>query len=806
VSRFWSAASCRRCAVVESSREDSKPESQHADAPLEASQRRPLAVRQAEAVTAALADAIGTGLPLADALRAAADEATERRVADELCWLASQIEAGRALDEVLSSRQAGYPGYVGALVQAALRTGRVGESLIELIDCQRTRREIWWSIKASLAYPLLLLAVAVLIGVGVSIGLMRSFVEIFSDMELDLPALTQFFIWFQKTGVIWAVGLIALVVVAAILLRLLGGAARWCRVVSTLPLVGVLWHWSGVAEFARLLAVLAEQGVPLPECLRLSAAATWDASMRELGGPLAAGVEQGSRLSDLMAGTRRVPVSLVPVVRWGERAGQLPEAFRVAADMFEGRLQMRAELVRSILPPLVFVAVAGGVLMLLAGLFLPLISMIQSLSFPVTRVVVMSPQTINPLNFVAAAVLGAALLWAVKLVYGGRGASSDDLLKRLMLLAGWILLLLGTLGVVAGASGPLAPLPLLGAFFVGFGYFKYVTAERRALLWALAVAAEKEIPLEQAARSFADERVVQIGVRVSRLADLLESGVPLPAALDLTRNPLPADALLAARLGLATGRLGPALRMSLRHSDFFDRMMREVLGRFLYLVGVLLAGMLVVGFTMLKIVPVFVKMFEEFELELPALTQFNIALAEGANYVLPLLCPVMLVVVLVVISYFVRWSRYELPGFNWIWLRSDAALVMRSLSWTVELGRELGPALRLLAVQYPRPSVGRRLERAAAGVEQGMHWCDALRSVRLLTWTDVAVLKAAERVGNLGWALEEMSEGSLRRWALRWRILVNVAFPFLILALGMVVSVIVVGLFIPLVALIQGLS
>ncbi len=779
--------------------EDSKPESQNADAPLEASQRRPLAVRQAEAVTAALADATGTGLPLADALRAAADEAADGRVADELRWLGSQIEAGLPLDEVLSSRQAGYPGYVGALVQAALRTGRVGESLVELIDCQRTRREMWWSIKASLAYPLLLLAVATVIGAAISVGLMRSFVDVFTDLESALPAFTQFFIWFQKTGIIWAVGLIGLVVVAAILLRMLGGAARWCRVVSTLPLVGVLWHWSGVAEFARLLAVLAEQDVPLPDCLRLSAAATWDASMRELAGSLAAGVEQGSRLSDLMAGTRRVPTSLVPVVRWGERAGRLPEAFRVAADMFEGRLQMRAELVRSILPPLVFVAVAGGVLMLLAGLFLPMISMIQSLGFPVTRVVVMSSQTINPLNFVAAAVLGAALLWAVKLVYGGRGAASDDLLKRLMLLGGWILLLSGTLGVVAGASGPLASLPLLGAFFAGFGYFKYVTAERRALLWALAVAAERQIPLEQAARAFADERAVQIGVRVSRLADLLESGVPLPAALDLTRNPLPADALLAARLGLATGRLGPALRMSIRHSDFFDRMMREVLGRFLCLVGVLLAGMLVVGFTMLRIVPVFTKMFHEFELSLPAITQFNIAVAEAANYVIPLLCPVVLVVVLVAISYFVRWSRYE-------WLRSDAALVMRSLSLTVELGRELGPALRLLAVQYPRPSVGRRLEQAAVTVEQGTHWCDALRSVRLLSWTDVAVLKAAERVGNLGWALEEMSEGSLRRWALRWRILVNVAFPFLILALGMVVSVIVVGLFIPLVALIQGLS
>jgi len=786
--------------------EASRAGPQNSNSPPGASERPLLSERQAEAVTSALADATGAGLPLADALRAAADEATDRHVADELSWLASQIEAGRPLDEILTSRQAGYPGYVGALVQAALRTGRVGESLVELLDCQRTRREMWWSIKMSLAYPLVLVIVATVIGVGISVGLMGSFVDMFADMESDSPPFTNFFVWFQQTGVFWAIGLSGLVVVAATLLRLLGGAARWSRVVATLPLVGPLWHWSGIAELARLLGVLLEQDVPLPDALRLAASAAWDANVREVGGNLAAGAEQGGRLSELMSATPRVPASLVPIVRWGERAGQLPEAFRVAAEMFEGRLQMRAELVRTILPPLVFVAVACSVLMLLAGLFLPMISMIQSLSFGPAPGAFVPTEVMNPLNYVAAAVLGAALLWAVKLVYGGRGASSDDLVKRLMLLAGWILLLAGTLGVAVGVSGPLAPLPLLGAFFAGFGYFKYVTAERQALLWALAVAAEKEIPLEQAARAFADERAVQIGIRVSRLADLLESGVPLPTALALTRNPLPADALLAARLGLATDRLGPALRISIRHSDFFGRMMREVLGQIFYLVGVLLAGSLVILFTMLKIVPVFTRMFEEFELELPAVTQFNIAVANDAAYGLPLVCPVLLILLLVATSYFVRWSRYELPGFNWIWLRSDAALVMRALALTVQLGQALGPALRLLAQQYPRPSVGKRLQKAAERVEQGEHWCHALRSVRLLTGTDVGVLKAAERVGNLGWALEEVSEGSLRRWALRWKVLVNVAFPFLILALGMMVMFIVVGLFIPLVALIQGLS
>ena len=98
------------------------------------------------------------------------------------------------------------------------------------------------------------------------------------------------------------------------------------------------------------------------------------------------------------------------------------------------------------------------------------------------------------------------------------------------------------------------------------------------------------------------------------------------------------------------------------------------------------------------------------------------------------------------------------------------------------------------------------MERAADGIERGTDWCDALQSERLLTATDAALLKAAQRVGNLTWALEEMSEGSLRRWAFRWKILVDIAFPLLILALGLLVMFIVVGLFLPLVSLIQGLS
>jgi type II secretory pathway component PulF len=199
-------------------------------------------------------------------------------------------------------------------------------------------------------------------------------------------------------------------------------------------------------------------------------------------------------------------------------------------------------------------------------------------------------------------------------------------------------------------------------------------------------------------------------------------------------------------------------------------------------------------------------MFSEFGLELPAVTQWLIAIASQSVYAIPVVYPALLMLLLLLCSYIIRWSRYELPGLNWFWLRSDGALVMRALSFAVQQGRELGPALRLLAQQYPRPSVARRLERAVEGIDRGTDWCDALRSEGLLTSTDAALLQAAQRVGNLAWALDEMSEGSLRRWAFRWKILVDIAFPLLILVLGLLVMFIVIGLFLPLVSLIQGLS
>jgi type II secretory pathway component PulF len=77
---------------------------------------------------------------------------------------------------------------------------------------------------------------------------------------------------------------------------------------------------------------------------------------------------------------RSLPLSIVPLVHWGERQGALPDALRSAAEMIEGRLNLRTDMLIQVIPPVLFVFVGALALSMVSGLFLPLVSLIQGLT------------------------------------------------------------------------------------------------------------------------------------------------------------------------------------------------------------------------------------------------------------------------------------------------------------------------------------------------------------------------------------------------------------------------------------------
>ncbi|MCA9146100.1 MAG: type II secretion system F family protein [Planctomycetales bacterium] len=347
-----------------------------------------LSPKESEEVVIAIAELSSSELPLVEGLRAAADESVSSRVARALRQIAADVEQGYALDSVMGERSKFLPAHVRGLVAAASRTHRMGVALDDLVEHHRATREVWGKVIGAIAYPLIVLAMTLFILAFLPIFIVPQFKQMFLEFELELPAITKAVIglsdailWFGDGPGLWIAGTIGVVFLVLIVLASFGvGTPMTHRFTTTMPLIGPIWQWSGTAAFTRLLATMLECGIPLPDALLLTRDGVPDPEVREVASLFARGVENGRSLSDAMTESNRLPASITPFVRWGERTGKLPEALRAVTDMLLLRVQMRTMLLRSIAPPVVFILVGVLVGFIIISLFMPLVSLIQGLS------------------------------------------------------------------------------------------------------------------------------------------------------------------------------------------------------------------------------------------------------------------------------------------------------------------------------------------------------------------------------------------------------------------------------------------
>jgi type II secretory pathway component PulF len=328
-----------------------------------------------------LAQLSAASVPLAAGFRAAAAESTNPRVANAMLTIAMEMEQGKPLAMILQESSRTLPSHVGGLVAAAARTGNLGRALADLVELQRsvrtTKRRIW----DGFAYPVV---VAILAGLLLLVLLFFSsspFERLFAEFGMQLPFLTKLLFWWRNFGIWYLGGATLVLLISAWMYRTLRGEAAWLRFTSSFPLFGPLSHWLGLAEWSRLVAVLLNHHVPLPEALRLSAAGIRRQNLQQFSLALADGADRGQAISDLLARAPEYPRAMIPIVRWGEKNGLLAQAFELGSQMFQQRVENRSAVLQSALPPLMFIAIGCCVLLVAGGLFFPLGALLRTLSF-----------------------------------------------------------------------------------------------------------------------------------------------------------------------------------------------------------------------------------------------------------------------------------------------------------------------------------------------------------------------------------------------------------------------------------------
>jgi type II secretory pathway component PulF len=340
---------------------------------------RKLSTEEATELAARMAELTKAGLPLGEGLRALAGELSGRRLPHVLEVLADRLDAGEDLGVAIDAIGPYFPPHLRGLVLAGLRSGQLAEVLEEYVDLERSQSEIRRRLLSSLLYPFVLLAILTGVTVLTRLLIIGPFDDIFKSFNVTVPTVTTWFIrtsWLAMWGTV--VVFCALTAVPILLATMPRATLLWSAMYR-IPALGPLLRWSHVAQFARLMGLLTEQRVPLPDALRLTSQGLRDANLALGCRRVAEDIDNGQSLVESMAAKPQFPASMIPVVEWGQRGPALPDAFLAIAEMFEGRARSQGSLLQAILMPVMFLTIVTFVGVFVVAMMLPMIQLIQKL-------------------------------------------------------------------------------------------------------------------------------------------------------------------------------------------------------------------------------------------------------------------------------------------------------------------------------------------------------------------------------------------------------------------------------------------
>ncbi|HEX7380347.1 MAG TPA: type II secretion system F family protein [Pirellulales bacterium] len=451
----------------------------------------------------------------------------------------------------------------------------------------------------------------------------------------------------------------------------------------------------------------------------------------------------------------------------------------------------------------------------------------------------MTGAVISAQSFPGLVLLGIAVLSSLHLFYRDR-PPGEDLLHLAMTVIGRVMI------VTAFVEASFLFFSFLAIPFgvVVFGILIYVSVRyalrrRVALLGVLAAASRRWQPLAPAAVAFSAEWGWPFRQRCRHLAELLDAGMPLGEALRAAGKQPRAlvlvlalvlllvfppvglilaflyyinggrlasrRALATVEVGLRTGNLSGALTEAAR-SPVAQPMFARVSGAIWYLGATVLAGLIVVPFVAIKIVPAYVKIFADFDAELPLATHLLIQFCDWfATYGWPPLVLGLFGASVYAVLWLFGAVIWLPPPLNGLSRRRDTITVLRALALASEVNRPLELALAALAEHHPSAALCGRLRLVLAGMAEGKPWAEGLARYGFLRGAELALLTSAERVGNLTWALRDVAEAIERRFVLRLQRFLEIMSPALVLIAGLAVMFVVVSLFLPLIRLITSL-
>lgn len=284
----------------------------------------------------------------------------------------------------LSTSMMNYPTIFSNLYVSMVKAGEVGgtldRSLERITEFLENDYRLRQKIKSAMSYPVFVLVFAFTLGFFMLTIFVPRFAGFFADLDVPLPALTQFTLNLSRllTKYWWLILIIVIgiYVIYNIYKSTPQGRFRIDNSKLKMPILGKLNNLTIMARFAGTLSSLLAAGVPLLQALDTVSSTVDNVIIEKEILKIEDRVRRGETLSKPMEDSGLFTPMVIQMTAVGEETGELEDMLHKVSTFYEEEVDRAVGQLTSLIEPLLIIVVGGIIGFIVISLYLPLFYMV----------------------------------------------------------------------------------------------------------------------------------------------------------------------------------------------------------------------------------------------------------------------------------------------------------------------------------------------------------------------------------------------------------------------------------------------
>ena len=316
------------------------------------------------------------GISVVRAVKTLAESSRNEYQAQVLIDVAADLEAGIDIATSLGRHPRVFGELYVALIHVGENTGRLDVAFSQIARYLELERETRQRIQAATRYPMFVVGAISVAIVILNMFVIPAFASVFEKYGAALPWQTQAILAVSDAFVqYWPFMLLAIV----------GGVFGWRQYLQTpeglllwhrwkikLPILGSIFERIYLARFCNTFAMVSRAGVPLNQGLQIVSRAIGSEYMAQRISGMRMGIERGESIAATARGADMFSPVVLQMMAVGEETGTMDDLLMQAAAFYEEEVAYQLKGLTDALEPILIIGIAGLVLIMALGVFLPL--------------------------------------------------------------------------------------------------------------------------------------------------------------------------------------------------------------------------------------------------------------------------------------------------------------------------------------------------------------------------------------------------------------------------------------------------